>query len=141
MPSTTSSATTKNQVSSTQTVKTSTQSITNPVTTNTKTSTQGITSSTVCANVASDTTCNAFSRFCNTDTIYFGNLIFYNACKKTCNKCETNLVSTTNRPISVCQNIGSELTCVFFSRYCGSKTVYLGNLVFSEACKKTCNIC
>jgi hypothetical protein len=98
----------------------------------------------VCANILSDSYCNYFARyFCRTNSYYSGQL-FDNLCSKSC-KCgiTTTASFTTTKPNTACKNIASDSVCNTFAPlgYCTISTSYLNGLLFSQACKQTCNKC
>ena len=99
----------------------------------------------VCANILSDSYCNYFARyFCRTNSYYSGQL-FDNLCSKSC-KCgitTTMPLLSTTKPNTACKNIASDSVCNTFAPlgYCTISTSYLNGLLFSQACKQTCNKC
>ncbi len=101
-----------------------------------------------------DSTCVYFSspqfNYCN-KTVYLSGVIFSQACKRSCNLCNTAITTTTTiRPTTTAVNqncrdfLGQENNCMFFSgsqyNYC-NKTVYLSGVLFSVACKFSCKLC
>lgn len=102
----------------------------------------------VCVNILSDSYCNYFARyFCRTNSYYSGQL-FDNLCSKSC-KCGITTTATpapsisTTKPNTACKNIAADSVCNTFASlgYCSISTSYLNGLLFSQACKQTCNKC
>ena len=129
-----------------KTSSTSTLTLTSPKTTGSNLNCQNLD--------GQDSTCVYFSspqyNYCN-KTVYLSGVIFSQACKRSCNLCNTAIATTTTtRPTTTavnqnCQDfLGQENNCIFFSapqyNYC-NKTVYLSGVLFSVACKLSCKLC
>ncbi|RNA32265.1 zinc metallo ase nas-4-like [Brachionus plicatilis] len=83
-----------------------------------------------CQNLVSDSFCERNSFYCNWQGVFVGDMEFYTACKKTCNRCDSNL---TTRP----QNcVDTSFSCAFLANFCS----YLKNLS-PHPCSKTCKVC
>ena len=60
---------------------------------------------------------------------------------------QTTTTTTTPTTSGICQNLPSQdSTCKFFVSqsgltYCTNKNVYIGGVLFSQACRLSCNLC
>ncbi len=101
--------------------------------------------------------------YCTSTTAYLSGVLFSQACKLSCNLCNvvtstlstTKIMSTTTVPITTsktsspsgCQNLPSQDSlCKFYVTqfgltYCTSTTTYISGVLFSQACKFSCNLC
>ena len=96
-----------------------------------------------------DSTCNYFTQaqfnnfYCTSNQAFVHGVLFSVACKKSCKLCN---VQPTISTIGQCQNLpGLDASCINFSRppwnACTNSFVSLQGVLFSVACKKTCNLC
>ena len=82
-----------------------------------------------------ESVCNLFAapKYCNSTTTFIGNDLFSQACKKSCNLCTTQPITTTTTTI-IC--FDSQYNCAYWSNYCSLLTNY-----DPHPCRLTCKLC